>query len=135
MESGRWHKRRAEDDASFASSTHSMHAKSMHLDQSAVWHSVAESQEVLGAALYKSVHAVHSPSSYQLSVEDPDLENRKRDYEQKLGRLPKSAADAGYAFYVNGERNSVDIYASTAVPSALGETPQYRDSRSYFSTE
>ena len=67
-------------------------AKAAH-DQSAVWQSVAESQEALGTALNKSVHAAHSPTSYQLSVEDPDLENRKRDYEQKLGRLPKSAPD------------------------------------------
>ena len=64
----------------------------------------------------------HSPTSYQLSVEDPDLENRKRDYEQKLGRLPKSASDVvGYAFYVNGERNSVDIYASTKLFHQLWE--------------
>jgi hypothetical protein len=128
VESGRWHKRRAEDDGFFASSTHSMHAKSMRLaakrafDQNAVWHSVAESQEALGTALNKSVHAAHSPTSYQLSVEDPDLENRKRDYQQKLGRLPESASDfVGYAFYVNGERNSVDIYASTKLFHQLWE--------------
>ena len=128
VESGRWHKRRGEDDRHFGSSSHSIHGKAMRLaakaahDQSAVWHSVAESQEALGAALNKSVHAAHSPTSYQLSVEDPDLENRKRDYEQKLGRLPKSAADVvGYAFYVNGERNSVDIYASTKLFHQLWE--------------
>lgn len=128
VESGRWHKRRAEDAASFASSSHSVHAKSMRLavkrafDQNAVWHSVAESQEALGAALNKSVHAAHSPTSYQLSVQDPDLENRKRDYEQKLSRLPKSASDVvGYAFYVNGERNSVDIYGSTMLFHQLWE--------------
>jgi hypothetical protein len=72
--------------------------------------------------LNKSVHAAHSPTSYQLSVEDPDLENRKRDYKQKLGRLPKRAADVvGYAFYVNGERNNVDIYASTKLFHQLWE--------------
>jgi hypothetical protein len=105
-----------------------VHAKSTRLaakrafNQNAVWHSIAESQETLGAALNKSVHAVDSPTSYQLSVEDPDLENRKGDYEQKLGRLPKSASDiVGYAFYVNGERNSVDIYASTKLFHQLWE--------------
>jgi hypothetical protein len=128
VESGRWHRRRSEDDRHFGSSSHSIHGKAMRLaakaahDQSAVWHSVAESQEALGAALNKSVHAAHSPTSYQLSVEDPDLENRKRDYEQKLGRLPKSASDVvGYAFYVNGERNSIDFYASTKLFHQLWE--------------
>jgi hypothetical protein len=128
VESGRWHKRRAEDDESFGSSTHSMHAKPARLaaklkrSQSAVWEGIAACQQDLGASLGKSVHAADSPTSYQLSVEDPNLENRKRDYEQKLSRLPKSALDAvGYAFYVNGERNSIDIYGSTKLFHQLWE--------------
>jgi len=128
VESGRWHKRRAEDAALFATSPHSMHAKSMRLaakrafDQGAVWRGVAESQESLGAALDKSVLSAASPTSYQLSVEDPDLEKKRGDYSQKLGRLPEGASDVvGYAFYVNGERNSVDIYASTILFQQLWE--------------
>jgi heme/copper-type cytochrome/quinol oxidase subunit 2 len=79
-------------------------------------------QAALGAALNKSVLTSASPTSYQLSVEDPDLENRKRDYKQKLGQLPKGAADVvGYAFYVNGERNSVDSCASTKLFHQLWE--------------
>jgi hypothetical protein len=95
VESGRWHRRRGEDDQHFGSSSHSIHAKAMRIatkaahDQSAVWNNLAESQDALGATLNKSVHAAPSPTRYQLSVEDPDLENRKRDYEQKLRRLPK----------------------------------------------
>jgi ARG/rhodanese/phosphatase superfamily protein len=128
IESGRWHKRHGEDDRHFSSSTHSIHAKAMRMaakvaqDQNAVWRSVAESQQALGAALEKSVHVAHSPTSYQLSVEDADLENRKRDYRQKLSRLPESASDVvGYAFYVNGERNTVDIYAATRLFHQLWE--------------
>jgi hypothetical protein len=50
---------------------------------------------------------VHSPTSYQLSVEDPDLENRKRDYKQKLGRLPKGAADVvGYLFMLTASETA-----------------------------
>jgi len=122
VESGRWRKRRGEDDAHFSSSSHSLHAKSIRIaaaaaqDQHAVWHSVAESQEVLGAALGKSVHALASPSSYQLSMEDPDLERRKRQYQDKLYQAAASASDVvGYAFYVKGERNTIDIYPSTNV--------------------
>jgi hypothetical protein len=120
VEMGRWHKRGFEDAAKFSSSTHSIHAKSIRLaakhasDQSAVWHSVAESQKELGSALKKSVQAPASPTSYQLSVEDSALETKKREYDEKLRGIAENRSDViGYAFYVNGERNSADIYGST----------------------
>jgi hypothetical protein len=128
VESGRWKKRRAEDASTFSSSTHSLHAKKMRVaaklfcDQQTVWNSVAESQEALGSALEKSVHSAASPTSYQLSVEDPDLARKKREYQEKLGRVPESASDVvGYAFYVNGEPNSVDTYASKGLFHQLWE--------------
>src|SRR5207253_6987729 len=117
---GRWHKRGFEDAAKFTSSTHSVHAKSIRLaakrtmDQNDVWHSIAESQKELGSALKKSVHAPASPTSYQLSVEDSALERKKREYDEKLRGITENRPDAiGYAFYVNSERNSADIYGST----------------------
>ena len=120
VEMGRWHKRGFEDAAKFISSTHSVHAKSIRLaakrtmDQNDVWHSIAESQKELGSALKKSVHAPASPTSYQLSVEDSALETKKREYDEKLRGIAENRPDAiGYAFYVNGERNSADIYGST----------------------
>jgi len=120
VEMGRWHKRGFEDAAKFISSTHSVHAKSIRLaakrtmDQNDVWHSIAESQKELGSALKKSVHAPASPTSYQLSVEDSALEKKKREYDEKLRGIAENRPDAiGYAFYVNGERNSADIYGST----------------------
>jgi hypothetical protein len=120
VEMGRWHKRGFEDAAKFTSSTHLVHAKSIRLaakrtmDQNDVWHSIAESQKELGSALKKSVHAPASPTSYQLSVEDSALEKKKREYDEKLRGIAENRPDAiGYAFYVNGERNSADIYGST----------------------
>ena len=120
VEMGRWHKRGFEDAAEFSSSTHSVHAKSIRLaakrtmDQNDVWHSIAESQKELGSALKKSVHAPASPTSYQLSVEDSALEKKKREYDEKLRGITENRSDViGYAFYVNGERNSADIYGST----------------------
>jgi ARG/rhodanese/phosphatase superfamily protein len=122
VEMGRWHKRGFEDAAKFSSSTHAVHAKSIRLaakrafDQDAVWRSVAESQEELGSALNKSMHASASPTSYQLSVEDRALEKKKREYDKKLRSIAKNRADViGYAFYVNGERNTADIYGSTSL--------------------
>jgi len=120
VEMGRWHKRGFEDAAKFSGSTHSIHAKSIRLaakrtfDQNAVWDSVAESQEKLGSVLKKSVHASASPISYQLSVEDSAVERKKREYDEKLRGIAENCSDViGYAFYVNGERNSADIYGST----------------------
>lgn len=120
VESGRWHKRRGEDDMRFSDSTCSISAKAMRLaaklakDQGAVWDGVAECQTALSSSLEKSVHSASSPTSYQLSVEDPDLEKRKSQYAKKLRGIVKNESDAvGYAFYVSGERNSVDLYTST----------------------
>jgi hypothetical protein len=119
VERGRWHKRRGEDAAHFSSSSHSIHPKSMRMaakvahDQGAVWESVVESQDGLCLALGESVQDAHSPTSYQLSVEHPDLAKTRKEYQEKLGRIAANASDAvGYAFYINGERNSIDTYAS-----------------------
>lgn len=119
VESGRWQKRSSEDAAFFSTSNHAMHAKSMRLaakiaqDQGAVWQSVNESQESLGSALNKSVHSPSSPTSYQLTVEDVDLKKRKEQHAKKLHRIASERDDTlGYAFYVNGDRNSADLYAS-----------------------
>src|SRR5439155_5074493 len=97
-----------------------IHAKSIRLaakrasDQNTVWRSVTKSQEELGSALKKSVHAAASPTSYQLSVEDSALDKKKREYDETLRGIGKDRPDViGYAFYVNGERNRADIYGST----------------------
>ena len=75
---------------------------------------MAESKSHSATALKKSVHAAASPTSYQLSVEDSALEKKRREYDKKLRGIAENRSDViGYAFYVNGERNSADIYGST----------------------
>src|SRR6476659_2315719 len=120
VESGRWHRRRGEDDVLFSCSTHSLHSKKarmaakVSMAQDAVWDGVAESQKALGAALKKSILSAQSPTSYQLSVEDTDLEKRKVDFQKELSGISGNSPDTiGYAFYVNGQRNSADVYGST----------------------
>jgi hypothetical protein len=120
VESGRWHRRRGEDAVLFSCSTHSLHSKKarmaakVSMAQEAVWDGVAESQKALGAALKKSVLSAQSPTSYQLSVEDADLEKRKVDFLKELSGISEKSPDTiGYAFYVNGQRNSADVYGST----------------------
>ena len=89
-------------------------AAKVSMAQDAVWDGVAESQKALGAALKKSVLSAQSPTSYQLSVEDADLEKRKVDFQKELSGISEKSPDTiGYAFYVNGQRNSADVYGST----------------------
>lgn len=119
VESGRWHGRHRESVSLFSGSHFSLHAKAARLaskvkqDQGAVWDSVAESQDVLGAALGKSLHSAASPTSYQLSVEDADLEKRRSTFRRELEGIIEGKSDVvGYAFYVNGQPNTVDTYSS-----------------------
>src|SRR5262249_6256470 len=57
VESGRWHRRRAENQRLFSCSSHAVHAKSVRLaaklrrSQSAVWEGVAACQDDLSASL------------------------------------------------------------------------------------
>ena len=121
VESGRWHRRNAESQRYFGSSTHALHAKSARLaaklkrSQSAVWESVAACQEDLAASLGESVHAADSPTSYQLSIENSELQRCKDEFRKRLGDLVIAPGILGYAFYVNGQRNSADIYTSTSL--------------------
>ena len=121
VESGRWQRRNEESQRLFSCSSHAVHAKSVRLaaklnrSQSAVWEGVAASQDDLSASLGKSVHAADSPTSYQLSVEDPDLQRSKVEFRERLKDLANDPDVVGYAFYVNNQRNSTDIYTSTTL--------------------
>jgi hypothetical protein len=119
VESGRWHRRAGEDAGSFSSSKFYLASKKLRMaaklskSQSDVWQGVAESQEKLSASLDKSLYASVSPSSYQLSVEDEDLQTRKETYRAALAKIVEEKPDAiGYAFVINGEINTADTYGS-----------------------
>lgn len=119
VESGRWHRRTAEEAGSFSSSKSYLSSKKLRMaaklskSQGEVWEKVAETQEDLSASLGKSVLCAASPTSYQLSVEDADLQKRKEAYRSALEEILKDAPDAlGYAFVINGAINTADIYGS-----------------------
>jgi hypothetical protein len=122
MESGRWHRRAAEEAGSFSSSKSYLAHKNLRLaaklskSQGEVWEQVAETQEALSASLNKPVHASASPTSYQLSVEDKDLLNRKETYRTAFEKLVEDTPDAvGYAFVINGTINTADAYGSATL--------------------
>ncbi len=119
VESGRWHRRAGEAVGSFSSSKSHLSSKSLRMaaklskSQSEVWDKVAEAQEDLSASLDKPLYAAASPSSYQLSVEDEDLQKRKESYRVSLAKLIEQTPDAvGYAFVINGQINTADSYGS-----------------------
>ncbi|MGI8601805.1 MAG: ARPP-1 family domain-containing protein [Verrucomicrobiales bacterium] len=50
------------------------------------------------------------------AVEDPDLQERKETFRSALTQIPADKSDAvGYAFVINGEINTADIYGSGAL--------------------
>ena len=58
------------------------------------------------------LHAA-SPTSYQLAVENKELQKRKEAYAAALGEVLADAPDAiGYAFVINGAMNTADAYGS-----------------------
>ncbi len=119
VECGRWHRRATEDAGSFSSSKSYLASKNLRMaaklskSQGEVWAKVAETQKDLSASLDKAVHAQESPTSYQLAVEDADLQKRKETYRTALAKILEGAPDAvGYAFVINGEINTADVYGS-----------------------
>lgn len=119
VESGRWHRRAGEEVRSFSSSKSYLANKKLRMaaklakSQDEVWEKVAETQTDLSTSMHKSINSAASPTSYQLAVEDADLQKRKESYRTALAKMLDDAPDAiGYAFVINGEINTADIYGS-----------------------
>ncbi len=117
VESGRWRTRASEDVHSFSSSKAYLASKKLRMaakmrkSQAEVWEKVAETQENLGASMGASVLHAASPTSYQLAVENEELQKRKETYSAALAKVLDDAPDAiGYAFVINGAINTADAY-------------------------
>lgn len=81
--------------------------------QSRVWESVGAVQADLGAAMALDVADERSPSSLQLSLENPDLASALERYESSLGSLAQGHRDAvGYVFAINGRIAGGDEFAN-----------------------
>ncbi len=119
VESGRWHRRAAEEAGSFSTSKHYLASRKLRVatklnkSQGEVWDKVAETQKDLSTSMKKSLHASESPTSYQLSMEDADLQKRKETYRVTLAGILEEKPDAvGYVFVINGTINTADVYGS-----------------------
>lgn len=81
--------------------------------QSRVWESVNVMQEDLGSAMVLDVADERSPSSLQLTLENPDLVSALERYEIALGSLVQGHRDAvGYVFAINGRIAGGDEFAN-----------------------
>jgi len=122
VESGRWQKRQNENAGQFSSSNDRIVTKDLKLAASAarsqqeVWSKVAEAQKKLSDNVGGSVAAEESKTSLQLSLENGKVAATTDEYVRNLGGITTGKSDViGYAFAVNGQINSADIYVSNAL--------------------
>ncbi len=122
VESGRWQKRKNEDVSQFSSSSERIVSKELKIaandkrSQQEVWSKVAEAQKQLSDNVGGSVAAPESSTSLQLSLESGKIAATTDEYIRKLTAITAGKNDViGYAFAINGQINSADIYVSNAL--------------------
>ena len=122
VESGRWERRGNESSGQFSSSNDRIVSKELKLaanvtrSQTEVWQKVSEAQSKLSKNVGGSVASGSSESSLQLSLENGRVATTADEYVRALRGLLDGKSDViGYAFAVNGELNSADVYVSNAL--------------------
>jgi hypothetical protein len=84
--------------------------------QQQVWESVRATQGKLTGSLGAQVRSVQSASSLQLALENEKLMDAQKGYVKALKAAGESEDDiVGFAFAVNGEINSADVYPSNGL--------------------
>jgi len=127
VEEGRWRPRRektgeVESPVLFESSEHRVHSRDLRVaafvrhSQREVWDKVSEAQDKLSEKLGASVRERRSATSLQLTLEDEKVDQRVERYVRELSPIIDGAdsqgAVIGYAFAINGQVNSADLYGS-----------------------
>ena len=123
VEHGRWTKRGAESSGRFDSSTERVATKELKMaansrtrSQSQVWHEVTRAQDKLSANMGTRVNNAASESSFQLALENNKVQETAANYLKALQHVTDDEGDVvGYAFAINGQINSADVYASSAL--------------------
>ena len=120
VEQGRWNKRGSESITEFSSAAKRLSSKQLKLaakkskSQQEVWQAVAAEQVRLSRNVGKSVQSDASATSLQLSLEDEAVEKKSEIYKETLLPVGRKATDAvGFAFAINGQFNSADIYGNS----------------------
>ena len=118
VEQGRWQRRGSESAAYFGSSYAQLPSKELKLAarheqaQDQVWRAASGVVGGMSGGLGLPVASPISSTSLELSLENGNLKQAVKPYLQKLLPLAEHGDIVGYAFFINGELNSADIYAS-----------------------
>ena len=122
VENGRWSKRGSEDATVFSSSANVVASREVKLaaktkaSQGDVWRGVAQAQDKLSANTGTKVNGAASPTSFQLSLENKEVQANSDNYVKALDGIIDGKTDViGYVFAINGKINSADVYASSAL--------------------
>jgi len=122
VENGRWSKRGTEEVTNFGSSANVIAGRDLKLaaksaeSQGEVWRQVAVAQDKLSANTGTRVNGAASPTSFQLALENKEVQKTSDSYFKALNRIINGKPDViGYVFAINGKINSADIYASNAL--------------------
>lgn len=82
-------------------------------EQGRVWGEVGQFQSDLEGQLGKKLRSKQSPSSLQLTIENEEVRKAVKPYVKALSSVVQDKKDVvGFAFAVNGNINSADLYAS-----------------------
>ena len=123
VEHGRWTGRGSESSEHFSASNQALPNKSLKIaarsgsqSQQKVWDEVEKTNRDLAVSSgYVSADAPpsQSPTSMQMALENKKVSEATNRYIEALSRVIEGRDDVvGYAFAVNGNLNSADIYAS-----------------------
>lgn len=126
VERGRWQQRGAEPQAHFSSAGGYVVGNRMKLaananyerggGQQRVWNEVAQNQQKLSRSTRAEVASAASPSSFQLSLEHPKVQESVDAYVAKLEEIVAEKEDViGCAVAVNGKVVAADMYGSSAL--------------------
>ncbi len=126
VEHGRWTRRGEESVATFNSAADAVATKKLKLavkmnsDQREVWDQVAAAQASISSSLRSDVRAAAAPTSLPMTLRTPAVQKSIEGYLAELKGLVGGKNDViGYAFAVNGQVNSADVYASHDLFAAL----------------
>ncbi|HMG75080.1 MAG TPA: DUF6569 family protein [Pyrinomonadaceae bacterium] len=122
VENGRWSKRGSEEVTVFNSSANVIAGRELKLaaknaeSQGEVWRQVAVAQDKLSANTGTRVNGAASPTSFQLALENKQVQASADNYVKALGSIVEGKPDViGYVFAINGKINSADVYASSSL--------------------
>jgi hypothetical protein len=120
VEHGRWTRRGMETSEQFHASTQALPMKALKMaarderSQSEVWDQVAMAQRKFAVSVgVAGTLPSPSPTSMQLALENKQVNEATAAYLRDLSKIVDGKPDVvGYAFAINGQVNSADMYAS-----------------------